>query len=58
MKYKKDKKLLLQVRMAESDLNTLDAIAAAENRTRSDVIRILIESRGVNDGQTKQKQAI
>lgn len=54
MKYKKDKKLLLQVRMAKSDLNKLDAIAAAENRTRSDVIRILIESRGVNDGQTKQ----
>ena len=58
MKYKKDKTKLLQVRMAESDLITLDAIAAAEKRTRSDVIRILIESRGVNYGQTKQKQAI
>ena len=58
MKYKKDKKLLLQVRMAESDLNVLDAIAAAENRTRSDVIRILIESRGVINVQQKQKQAI
>ena len=58
MKYKKDKKLLLQVRMAESDLNVLDAIAAAENRTRSDVIRILIESRGVTNVQQKQKQAI
>lgn len=58
MKYKKNKKLLLQVRMAESDLNVLDAIAAAENRTRSDVIRILIESRGVTNVQQKQKQAI
>ena len=42
--------------MAESDLNVLDAIAAAENRTRSDVIRILIESRGVTNVQQKQKQ--
>lgn len=58
MKYKKDKTKLLQVRMAESDLNALDAIAAEEKRTRSDVIRILIESWGVNYGQAKQREAI
>lgn len=54
MKYKKDKKKLIQVRMAESDLEALDAIAAYEKRTRSDVIRMLIVSRGVNHGQNKK----
>ena len=54
MKYKKDKKKLIQVRMAESDLEALDAIAASEKRTRSDVIRMLIVSRGVNNGQIKK----
>ena len=54
MKYKKDKKKLIQVRMAESDLAALDAIAASEKRTRSDVIRMLIVSRGVNNGQIKK----
>ena len=57
MKYKKDKKKLLQIRVAASDLAVLDAIAENENRTRSDVIRMLILSRGVNDGH-KEKQAI
>ena len=57
MKYKKDKKKLLQIRVAASDLAVLDAIAENENRTRSDVIRMLISSRGVNDGH-KEKQAI
>lgn len=55
MKYKKDKKLLLQVRLSESDLTTLDSIAEKNKRTRSDVIRMLIASRGVNNGQ---KEAI
>ena len=53
MKYKKDKNKLLQIRMSDADLAKLDAIAATEKRTRSDVIRILI-SRGVNHGESEK----
>lgn len=53
MKYKKDKNKLLQIRMSDDDLAKLDAIAAIEKRTRSDVIRILI-SRGVNYGESEK----
>ena len=50
---KKDKNKLLQIRMSVDDLAKLDAIAATEKRTRSDVIRILI-SRGVNNGESEK----
>ena len=53
MKYKKDKNKLLQIRMSDADLAKLDAIAATEKRTRSDVIRILI-SRGVGNGESEK----
>ena len=53
MKYKKDKNKLLQIRMSDADLAKLDAIAATEKRTRSDIIRILI-SRGVNNGENEK----
>ena len=53
MKYKKDKNKLLQIRMSDVDLAKLDAIAATEKRTRSDVIRILI-SRGVDHGESEK----
>lgn len=56
MKYKKDKNKLIQVRMSDADIDKLDSIAAAEKRTRSDMIRILI-SRGVDHGH-KEKVAI
>lgn len=58
MKYKRDKKLLLQVRVSDAELATLDAIAAEEKRTRSDVIRMFITSRGVSLNGNKQKEAI
>ena len=57
MKYKKDKTKLLHIRLSDADLASLDAIAASEKRTRSDVIRLLISSRGVGYGE-KQKAAI
>lgn len=57
MKYKKDKTKLLHIRLSDADLASLDAIAATEKRTRSDVIRLLISSRGVGYGK-KQKVAI
>lgn len=57
MKYKKDKTNLLHIRLSDADLEHLDAIAADEKRTRSDVIRLLISSRGVAYG-TKEKAAI
>ena len=50
MKYKKDKKQLIQVRVSDADLLLIDEIAAREKRTRSDVIRLLI-NRGVNNGK-------
>lgn len=53
MKYKKDKKKLIQVRMSVADIEKLDSIAAVEKRTRSDMIRILI-SRGVNHGESEK----
>lgn len=55
MKYTMDKTRLLQIRVSDADMKKLDAIAADEKRTRSDVIRMLISSRGVTNGQ---KQAI
>ena len=57
MKYKKDKKHVVQVRVNDADLLFIDEIAAREKRTRSDIIRLLIQ-RGVNDGKEKQKVAI
>lgn len=57
MKYKKDKTNLLHIRLSDAELEHLDAIAADEKRTRSDVIRLLISSRGVAYG-TKEKAAI
>lgn len=49
MKYKKDKTKQLLVRVSEDDLETLDAIAEKEKRTRSDVIRLLIAKGDTND---------
>lgn len=57
MKYKKDKNNKVQVRLTDDDLLFIDEIAAREKRTRSDIIRLLIQ-RGVNDGKEKQKIAI
>lgn len=56
MKYTKDKTKLLQVRVSAADIETLDAIAATERRTRSDVIRMLISARGVTDNGQKENQ--
>lgn len=53
MKYKKDKTKQLLVRVSERDLETLDAIAEKEKRTRSDVVRLLI-AKGDTYGQTIQ----
>ena len=57
MKYKKDKKHVVQVRINDADLLFIDEIAAREKRTRSDIIRLLIQW-GVNDGKEKQKVTI
>lgn len=54
MKYKKDKTKQLLVRVSEADLMALDAIAAKENRTRSDVIRLLIAKGDSSYGQKFQ----
>lgn len=54
MKYKKDKTKQLLVRVSEADLKALDAIAAKENRTRSDVIRLLIAKGDSSYGQKFQ----
>lgn len=58
MKYEKNKHKLLQVRVSEDDLKALDEIAVTEKRTRSDVIRLLIASRGVSYGTKEEKQKI
>ena len=55
MKYKKDKTKLLQIRVSDSDIDTLDQIAAKEKRTRSDVIRLLIANGGISYGTTTKK---
>lgn len=54
MKYKKDKTKQLLVRVSEADLKALDAMAAKENRTRSDVIRLLIAKGDSSYGQKFQ----
>ena len=53
MKYKKDKTKQLLIRVSDSDLERLDRIAAAQKRTRSDIVRLLI-AKGDNHGQTIQ----
>ena len=53
MKYKKDKTKQLLIRVSDSDLERLDRIAAAQKRTRSDVVRLLI-AKGDNHGQQIQ----
>lgn len=58
MKYEKNKHKLLQIRVSDEDLNTLDTIAAIEKRTRSDVIRLLIASRGVSYGTKEENKKI
>ena len=50
MKYKKDKKYTIAIRVTESDLEKIDSIAADEKRTRSEILRTFIQ-RGVNDGK-------
>lgn len=50
MKYKKDKQHIVGVRLSEADLLLIDGIAAKEKRTRSEVLRALIQ-RGVNNGK-------
>ena len=57
MKYQKDKNYLVQVRVNAADLSKIDAIAAKEKRTRSEILRLFIQ-RGVNDGKEEQKVAI
>lgn len=57
MKYQKDKNYLVQVRVNAADLSKIDAIAAEEKRTRSEILRLFIQ-RGVNDGKEEQKVAI
>ena len=57
MKYQKDKNYLIQVRVNAADLSKIDAIAAEEKRTRSEILRSFIQ-RGVNDGKEEQKVAI
>ena len=54
MKYKKDKTKQLLIRVSEDDLKILDAIAAREKRTRSDVIRLLIAKGDSSYGQKFQ----
>lgn len=54
MKYKKDKTKQLLIRVSEDDLRVLDAIAAREKRTRSDVIRLLIAKGDSSYGQKFQ----
>ena len=51
MKYKKDKHFTVGVRLNEADLLLIDEIATREKRTRSEVLRSLIQ-KGVNDGKT------
>lgn len=58
MKYEKNKHKLLQVRVSDEDLKALDAIAVIEKRTRSDVIRLLIASRGLSYGEKETKEKI
>ena len=56
-KYKKDKKYTIAVRVSDADLLSIDEIAAREKRTRSEILRLIIQ-RGINDGKEKQKVAI
>ena len=57
MKYQKDKNFTIRVRVNAADLSKIDAIAAEEKRTRSEILRSFIQ-RGVNDGKEEQKIAI
>lgn len=58
MKYSKDKKCLVQVRLSEPELEKIDWIATTEKRSRSEVIRLLIANGGLSYGKTSEKVAI
>ena len=57
MKYKKDKNYTIAIRVTESDLEKIDAMAADEKRTRSEIVRMFIQG-GVNNGKESKKVAI
>lgn len=50
MKYKKDKTYYVGIRLSEADLSLIDELARQKKRTRSEILRLIIQ-RGVNDGK-------